>query len=171
VTLLLAAWLACSGQAPMTRNYALILGGGKTKADAEAVLKKFSAPKELRPAAGYPKLQKSDEVKGLKPGFFVALLGYCDNAGDLENEVRQMWKAQKGSYAREVDAAVPGACPKIDGPKLPPTDEEKKLLEKAQGLEPDFPRAQKIYEELVTLNPGNKDAHQALERIMVLMTD
>jgi hypothetical protein len=168
VTLLLAAWLLSSGQAP-PRTYALILGGGKAKADAEAVLKKFSAPKGLSPAAGYPKLQKSDEVKGLKPGFFVALLGYCDNQGDLENEVRRMWKAQPGSYAREVDHAMSGACPKIEGPPLPPSDEEKKLMKQAEGL--DLEGQRKIYEQLLTLNPGSKEARGQLERIMVLQTD
>lgn len=175
VLVCLSAAVASAGErgTVMTRSYALILGGGKAKADADGVLAKFSAPKGLAPAAGYPKVVKSDAVKGLKPGFFVAVLGYCDSTGELSSAVRTMWAAQKGSYAREVSEAVPGACPKLQGPAPGPSDEETKLQKKAEALadEADFEKARKVYLELLTLNPGSKDAQAGLERIMVLTTD
>src|SRR5437763_1521962 len=63
---------------PVPRFYALILGGGKQQADADAVKSAFHSGESLQggltPAAGFPKIVKSDDVRGLNPGFYVAVL-------------------------------------------------------------------------------------------------
>ena len=153
------------------RFFALILGGGKEAEDAASVVAAFKAG-GATPIAGYPTIVKSDDVRGMNPGFYVAVLGYCGDDVDLGSEVRAMWRAQRGSYAREIDGTVAGACPTLRAP-LPPTAEERRLLDKARAIEEHdaWQRAVDAYDELIQLNPGNKDAVNAAQRLTLLHGD
>ena len=69
-----------SAQAPQH----LVFSGGTTRADGDAALASWKrlAPlidPHVRLAAGFPKVVESASLPGLKPGFFVVVLGQCDS--------------------------------------------------------------------------------------------
>ena len=89
----------------------LILGGGKSPADAAAAKSKLRVPKSVTPADGYPRVVKSDDIQGLKPGFHIVVLGACAPDEWRLDAMRTMFD---GSYVRAIewkDGAVP--CPKL----------------------------------------------------------
>lgn len=113
IALLVAAVLVA---APTHRM--LILTGGKTDAEAEAMVKKV--PQAYR-IPGYPRILKSDGVDGLKPGFVLAVMGTCkltDAGGVLALErVRQNLAdstsvAATGAYYRDVVWTDDIGCPR-----------------------------------------------------------
>ncbi|NMO17071.1 hypothetical protein HPC49_11445 [Pyxidicoccus fallax] len=105
---------------PLQRGYLVILGGGKAPADAEAVVKNARTPKELALAAGYPRVVESASVKGLNPGFFIAVAGACASKRAAE-EARDVlgFLSLDGVYLREVQ--VPEEQLK-DCPRLQPAE-------------------------------------------------
>ena len=93
----------------------LILGGGAKPEDAAKAIEQWGkvAPEMLiDPADGFPKAIESATVKGLKPGFHVAVIGGCDEGEGLRalEATRQLYP---GSYFRPVewDGALP--CPTL----------------------------------------------------------
>ncbi|MBL8953567.1 MAG: ankyrin repeat domain-containing protein, partial [Myxococcaceae bacterium] len=95
---------------------ALIWGGGTTPADGEKWLALFKAEQNnyarlVEFPAGYPKVVKSDDVPGMKPGFHVVLLGTC--AGDEARHTLALFKGvAERVYARRVQVeAAQAACP------------------------------------------------------------
>lgn len=93
---------------------AIIWGGGTTQADGEKWLglwntEAASTSKLLTLAPGYPQVVKSDEVPGLKPGFFVVLLGTCQGA-DSRYTVGLLKGVAERVYARRIKATTT-ACP------------------------------------------------------------
>ncbi len=92
----------------------LILGGGKTRADAELWLAHWRRAEAevgvfLAPAAGYPRVLESASLPGLKPGFHIVALGACP-AGEAEPRLAALKAFFPGTYTREVRGAAPG-CP------------------------------------------------------------
>ncbi|SEM24327.1 hypothetical protein SAMN05444354_113161 [Stigmatella aurantiaca] len=112
---------------------ALIWKGSKDKAEAEAQ-KATWGPLEgllektgLLLPEGHPRLVQSRTVPGLKPGFWVWLLGTC-SPGDAPPLLERFQRLAPGTYGREVK--VPGktlACPKQEGPPVEARDELLKL--------------------------------------------
>lgn len=117
--------LLVAAQAHAAELQALILTGAASETAAapllEAAKKRVEEAKDLvELAPGFPKLVQSDQVSGLKPGFWIVLAGYCE-----KDTVLSALKAlDSGAYSRPVtvDAA---ACPKVaDGGEV--TTEEAK---------------------------------------------
>ena len=87
-------------------------------------------------------------------------------------------KAQRlrSVLVRAIEDAFEGAdlllCPTLRAP-LPPTAEERRLLDKARAIEEHdaWQRAVDAYDELIQLNPGNKDAVNAAQRLTLLHGD
>lgn len=105
--LLLAAVVASS---PVLATEVVILGGGKTPAEAERVARQFEKVKDSF-ADGFPKQVRSDDVPGLKPGFHLLVGGFCaDKAGALR-AAKALAQTVKGVYTRTVTAAQPESCP------------------------------------------------------------
>ncbi|XXF79684.1 hypothetical protein P2318_07970 [Myxococcaceae bacterium GXIMD 01537] len=109
---------------------ALIWKGSKTQADAEAqgaawselgaVLEKT----QLTVPQGFPKLVSSDTVPGLKPGFWVWLLGIC-GASDGAAALAHIKVLSPDTYSRDVKvAAKDGECPGVEGSALKARDEK-----------------------------------------------
>ncbi|WP_375757667.1 hypothetical protein [Corallococcus exercitus] len=102
---------------------ALIWKGSKDKAEAEAQeaawpeLAKLLEKTGLTLPEGHPRLVESKTVPGLKPGFWVWLLGTC--AGDEGGPILEHLKLlAPGTYSREVKLSSDKlACP--EGPEAP----------------------------------------------------
>lgn len=94
----------------------LIMAGDADEAEAQ---KKFdSIAKRLSQIstpitipAGYPKLVKSADYKGLKPGFFIMIAGFCPKSASKQ-ALTVLRTIEPGAYVRtvDVDAGVT-ACP------------------------------------------------------------
>lgn len=92
-----------------------IASGAKTKAEAEKQKAALVVPAELRLTAGYPKLIESKTVSGLKPGFFLVVLGACADGTAAQTShdnglAALIQRSLKGAYAKAVAAQVE-ACP------------------------------------------------------------
>jgi hypothetical protein len=100
----------------------LILGGGATEAEARKWTDSYESPgrsgplffgvnRTAQPAKGYPKVLRSDDLAGLNPGFYIAVMGFC-----TEDQVKAVLPGLKtiypGAYAKEVSAVVEPACPR-----------------------------------------------------------
>lgn len=99
--------------------HVIILGGGKTPAEAQAALERYkdAAHEGVTPAEGYPKLLKSDELAGLNPGFHIAVLGICSEV-ERARTLRDVANlALPGVYLKQVQVSVADACPKLALPR------------------------------------------------------
>ena len=111
--MLLALLLAAT---PATSN-AIIWKGSNDPAAARELFDAW--PKDeaiwsrrVKLAEGYPRLVKSDDVPGLKPGFHVVLLGIC-NAEQVRPRTRTLKDLYPMTYWRPLTAAQPDACPEV----------------------------------------------------------
>jgi hypothetical protein len=88
-----------------TPAWALIGGGGVTQEDAQRWIdqKKTSVGLHdiFRFSKDFPRVVKSEEYPGLKPGLFIALLAIC-SAHDKDALLPLMKTVDAGIYAREV---------------------------------------------------------------------
>lgn len=94
----------------------LIMAGDPDEAEAQKKFKKvvrhlsWITPPLTLPD-GYPKLVKSADYKGLKPGFFITIAGFCPKSLS-QQALAVLRKAESGAYVRTVDvAAGTQACP------------------------------------------------------------
>ncbi len=99
-----------SAQAPQH----LVFSGGTTRADGEAALASWKrlAPlidPHVRLAAGFPKVVESASLPGLKPGFFVVVLGQCDSL-EAFDVIKAIYPA---AYTRPVTGAATRSCPTL----------------------------------------------------------
>ncbi len=102
--------------APAASNAVIWTGG----TDADEVQAKLSVwPKDearwssrIKLQPGYPKLVKSDDVPGLKPGFHVILLGVCGQER-VRARTRAIKELYPETYWRPLTAAQPEACPEL----------------------------------------------------------
>lgn len=99
-----------SAQAPQH----LVFSGGTTRADGDAALASWKrlAPlidPHVRLAAGFPKVVESASLPGLKPGFFIAVLGQCDSL-EAFDVIKTIYPA---AYTRPVTGTATLACPTV----------------------------------------------------------
>jgi hypothetical protein len=109
---LILSLLAAGGEP----NAALIWGGGPARADADRwfsayneAMKPYDGLQTLKP--GYPRIVESAQVPGLKPGFFVVLLGICP-LGDALPRTRWFKTIYAGAYFRKVSVDA-SSCPEL----------------------------------------------------------
>ncbi|MFP2908487.1 hypothetical protein ACLESD_26225 [Pyxidicoccus sp. 3LFB2] len=185
--------VVASAQAPKPRNYdIIILGGGKTEAEAQAVLERLKAKVLwVRMTAGswnYPGVKKSDDYPGLNKGLYIAVLGLCGRGA--KSQSTHLMKAVKalepGAYAKNIRGQYGDPCPPI-GAFTPPEAEEKKHLDRIakepRSADAFFAYGQylkdggrleeaRIYaDEAVELDPNHAEAKALAEVLMVLLTD
>lgn len=67
--------------APASRMF--IANGATTEAKAKSMLTSMKVPPQLKVGAA-PRVVASSSVKGLKPGFFVIVLGACNDKSAAE---------------------------------------------------------------------------------------
>ncbi|MDY7229372.1 hypothetical protein [Hyalangium rubrum] len=125
--------LVGSSQAEAGNPVALIWKGAKSKAEAEAQRSAWDGINNLLAktgfvlAEGHPRLIESKTLPGLKPGFWVWLLGVCpsDEAGSLLEQIKVL---SPETYSREVKVSAKMlACPSKEGPALEARNERLKL--------------------------------------------
>lgn len=108
---LLALLLLVSGVAFAEAQH-LVFSGGTTRADGDAALASWNrlAPlvdPHVRLAKGFPKVVESASLPGLKPGFFIVVLGQCDSL-EAFDVIKAIYPA---AYTRPVTGAATLACP------------------------------------------------------------
>jgi hypothetical protein len=108
-----------------TKYDVIIFAGGTAPDDPLPALERARGGGAFTLAKGFPKVIESAKVKGLKPGFHVAVLGFCP-AGDRRAVLaRDLMRLDfPGTYLRTVEGPFDGQCPKI---ALPPAREPKEL--------------------------------------------
>lgn len=119
------------------KSVALIWKGAKTQADAEASRAAWGEIETLLEKTkwelpeGFPKLVRSDSMAGLKPGFWVWLVGVCDPEG-AASALTHLKVFAPDAYARDVEVeAMDRACPSIsDAPLV----SRKETLSLSKGL-------------------------------------
>ncbi|WP_164012246.1 hypothetical protein [Pyxidicoccus trucidator] len=193
--LLLVALLpaVASAQAPKLHNYDIIIvGGGKTEAEAQAVLDRLKAKVLwVRLTTGswdYPGVKKSDDYPGLNKGLYIAVLGLCSRG--KESGSRHLLKAVKalepGAYSKHIRGQYGNPCPPV-GAFTPPDAEEKKHLDRiakeprsadafyAYGLYLKeggrLEEARIVTDEAVEIDPNHAEAKVLAQTLMVLLTD
>lgn len=92
----------------------LVFSGGTTRADGESALASWKrlAPlvdPHVRLAVGFPKVVESASLPGLKPGFFVVVLGQCASL-EAFDVIKAIYPA---AYSRPVTGAPTLSCPTL----------------------------------------------------------
>ncbi len=111
--LLTSMLLVFASPAVAAEVHAVIIAGSTSQSETEAKLaawQKLAASFFIDLPAGYPKIEKSEKVPGLKPGFVVAIAGYCAQPPTLA--LAELKRIEPGTYTRKVQ--VDGlACPAV----------------------------------------------------------
>ncbi|RKH56081.1 hypothetical protein [Corallococcus aberystwythensis] len=154
---LTGAFRAEAGDKPV----ALIWKGSKDKAEAEGQeydwgkLEKLLEQTGLTLPEGHPRLVQSKTVPGLKPGFWVWLLGTCP-AEDAAPVLEHLKLLAPGTYSREVKLpAKKLACPKA--PESP-------LLARDEGLKVPPDAALRVFTQEETESPDEEGNGNTVSR-------
>jgi hypothetical protein len=96
---------------------AIIFAGGKDATAATAAIERLGKSglrNRLGLAAGFPKVVDSATVKGLNPGFQIAVAGFCPAKGKQAALARDLLALEfLGTYLRPVTDVDVGTCPTI----------------------------------------------------------
>jgi hypothetical protein len=96
---------------------ALIWSSETTEAKAQAQLERARAAIPaigLVLSEGWPRVIKSADYIGLKPGYFVVLIGVCEDANAALPLLLRAKAAQRVAYTRTVEAPRDARCPTVD---------------------------------------------------------
>ena len=185
--------LLASAKEPKPRTYdIIILGGGKTEAEAQAPLealkKKVLWVKLTEGSWHYPRVEKSDDYPGLNKGLYIAVLGLCARDGDTNAKalVKAVKALSPGTYSKSIKGAYGDPCPPT-GAFTPPSAEEKVHLDRiakepksaaayftyavALKEEGRLGEASIIVDEATKLDPKYPGALELAQTLMVLLTD
>ncbi|WPB73009.1 hypothetical protein KYC5002_28580 [Archangium violaceum] len=117
-----ASTLLLAGTASAGDVFLIIWGGGTTRAQGGQSARELGSPpwsELLRPGEGYPRVEESRQVAGLKPGFHVATLGACATEQEARaflkavHEVAQARGGSSGVYTRAIQDGRSVACPRL----------------------------------------------------------
>ncbi|WP_163995386.1 hypothetical protein [Pyxidicoccus caerfyrddinensis] len=127
--------LAWAPQARAEEAVALIWKGSKNKADVESLeptwkqLETLLADGGVVVPEGFPTLVQSNTVRGLKPGFWVWVIGFCP-ADEGGRALELLKLVAPDAYSRDVKVpAKKLACPKTEDATLQADSHEFKLPE------------------------------------------
>ncbi len=96
---------------------ALIWSSETTEAKAQAQLERARTAIPaigLVLSEGWPRVIKSADYIGLKPGYFVVLIGVCEDANAALPLLLRAKAAQRVAYTRTVEAPRDARCPTVD---------------------------------------------------------
>jgi hypothetical protein len=191
--LVLLVPVLASAQEPPPRTYdIIILGGGKTEAEAQAALDRLKEKvlwvRLASKGGSYPGVAQSDEYPGLKQGLYIAVLGLCAKGGDTNGKrlVNVVKRLAPGTYSKSIRGQYGDPCPPIDA-FTPPSAEEKKHLDRiakepksadafyAYGLALKeggrLEEARIMVDEALELDPNHQAAKDLAGVLMVLLTE
>jgi hypothetical protein len=162
-----------------------IATGAPTEEKAKAAAGALKLPRELRLSTP-PKVIDSATVKGLKPGFFVVVLGTCreetaDESRYADGLAALIQRSVKGAYAKRVEVtAAPAECPlwlpdsgeKVKAALKAPLD-AKAVLEAAMELDTqgDLIAATAAARRAVALDPKAPGAVDFLRKVELISED
>ncbi|RKH34849.1 hypothetical protein D7X75_06550 [Corallococcus sp. CA031C] len=187
--------LLASAREPKPRTYDIIIvGGGKTEAEAQAALDRLKTQvlwvRVARPSGDFLAVKKSDDYPGLNKGLYIAVLGLCARDAEVTVDMKRFMKALKvhapGAYSKSIKGQYGDPCPPSDA-FTPPDDEEKPFLERIAkepksaeafyayalflknqgGLE----QADAMVGHALDLDPQHAEAKALAHLLMVLLTD
>jgi len=173
----------------------IIAGGGKTRVEAEQALariesKLFYLRHGRKNGRSFPKVMRSDELKGLKPGFFVAVLGLCKTTSHPPKARKALLFAlreiEKGAYARGVEGTFDDSCPPLAAIQV--ADERERALREAVDKNPAdaavllryaeylehggrFDEALIFLDRVLEISPDSQAARDLAHKISVLQMD
>ncbi|NOK17240.1 hypothetical protein [Corallococcus carmarthensis] len=187
--------LLASAREPKPRTYDIIIvGGGKTEAEAQAALDRLKAQvlwvRVAQPSGGFLAVEKSDDYPGLNKGLYIAVLGLCARDAEVVEDIKRFMKALKvhapGAYSKSIKGQYGDPCPP-SGAFTPPDDEEKPFLERiakepksaeaffAYGLflknQGRLTEADAMAGQALKLDPNHAEAKALAHLLMVLLTD
>ncbi|HVE81878.1 MAG TPA: tetratricopeptide repeat protein [Myxococcales bacterium] len=117
----------------------------------------------VRPAPGYPRVMKSEEIPGLKPGRMVTVLGICEDRQAAQRAVTAL-KGKLPLSIRAAEGEWPGACPSTDPP--PPADPyEAKLVRRIED-QPDSDDALFQYAQYLQMAGRLDEAEEVLDKLL-----
>lgn len=175
----------------------IILGGGKTEAEAAKISEQFESKVFLLRLlggrfGGWPQTRSSKSIPGLKPGFELSVLGFCRHSEHDARERRQLLSlvraAAPAAYVRRVRGAYGDSCPPASLFETP-GEAERTLRRRLEASPKDpaalytyaeflaseeqvrFSEALKVLEALLELAPGHEDGQALSHKLMVLTTD
>ncbi|HEY8207845.1 MAG TPA: tetratricopeptide repeat protein [Myxococcaceae bacterium] len=119
----------------------------------------------VRVAAGYPKVMKSDELSGLKPGRLVTVLGVCDTRKAALRTVNAL-KGKLALSIRTVEGEWAGACPSTDPP--PPTSPTEAELQRRLLEDPQDQGALYDYAQFLQMQQRLDEAKVQLDKLLKL---
>ncbi|HZN93105.1 MAG TPA: tetratricopeptide repeat protein [Myxococcales bacterium] len=119
----------------------------------------------LRTAAGYPKVMKSDEVPGLRPGKLVTVVGFCGDRKAAQRAVNAL-KGKLSVYVRTVEGEWPAACPTTDPP--PPTSPTEAELLRRVEQDPENENALYDYAQYLQMAGRLDEAEVQLDKLLKL---
>ncbi|QSQ23839.1 hypothetical protein JY651_02310 [Pyxidicoccus parkwayensis] len=125
--------LAWAPEAQAGEAVALIWKGAKNKADVESLepawtqLSTLLSDGGVAIPEGFPKLVQSNTVRGLKPGFWVWVVGFCPS-DDSVRALELLKLVAPDTYARDVQLPAKSlACPDVSAASLQADSHEFKL--------------------------------------------
>ena len=119
----------------------------------------------VRTAAGYPRVMKSDEIPGLKPGKLVTVVGFCTDRKAAQRTVNGL-KGKLSVYIRTVEGEWPGACPTSDPP--PPTSPTEAELRRRVEQDPENENALYDYAQYLQMAGRLDEAEVQLDKLLKL---
>jgi len=178
---------------------AYILGGGKTRAEAEKVANRVTqkvyalrfAKKVMGARVDTLQVVKSDDIPGLNPGLYIALAGMCrhdrHDSKERETTLIELRKLERGAYSKHIHGVHGDPCPSYWTDSISPDLKERQLRARIEK-NPQSADALVKYGEFLAdqarlqeadlfagaaleLDPENKAAIALSERMMVLLTD
>ncbi|WP_375772198.1 hypothetical protein NR798_15355 [Archangium gephyra] len=119
---LLLVCLSPAGARADEERFLVLWSSASTAEEAKKELERFTAsswPEVLAVPSGYPRVEESSKVPGLRPGFWVVSLGVCSteaSAGSTTDMLRAIGKALSvpvKASVRKIRDPRPMACPSL----------------------------------------------------------
>jgi hypothetical protein len=179
ITILFFIFLTCSQV--LAGYQIIILTGAPTRVAVEKSLAELMKRSDsISYAKSYPKILESSQVKGLNPGFWLAVAGYCsdDSASAglfLSANIARIKKMISGSYAKSIKGiADDKTCPLLEkNMSLESKELLSRLLDKAVSYknDGDLKSAKYLTDYCLARDPKNKRALDLDEVLMTLTTE
>jgi hypothetical protein len=165
---------------PVLESRLFIATGAKTEAEAKKALTAVVLPEGLVLRKGFPQLVESKSIPGLNPGFWLVVLGACDDVGRWPSHndglAALIQRGLKGAYAKPV-GKQPASCPlwfegKDAGLRDHP-DEVKRLKPAAAAMhkEGNLLGADILLRRAVALGDEDKETLDLLRTVEFLLED
>jgi tetratricopeptide repeat protein len=122
----------------------------------------------VRVAGGYPRVMKSDEISGLKPGKLVTVVGFCSDRKSAQR-VAAALKGKLAVITRTVEGEWPDACPQTDPP--PPTSSLEAQLRQRVQDDPESEEALYDYAHYLQMAGRLDEARAQLDKLLKLNPD